>query len=66
MENRKKKLLNKAFDTLYNLKYGGRNGSVLNAKIEIFLDELTKEALNLGYEFKLNDRNQKFRLLKIK
>lgn len=66
MEDKKRKLLNLVFDNLYNLKYQGRNTAVFNAKIELFLKELTQDALSLGYDFRLNDKTQKFRLLKIK
>ena len=66
MDNKIIKLYNLAFDNLYNLKYQGRNSSLLNAKIEMMMDDLKKEALSFGYDFYLNDKNQKFRLLKIK
>ena len=66
MEKKQIKLFNLAFDSIYNLKYNGRCSALLSAKLEIIMDDLTKEALKYKYDFRLNDKTQKFRLLKIK
>lgn len=64
MDKKEIKLYNLVYDTVYNLRWIGRNGRVLNAKIDLFLNDMEKEVLSFGYEFKLNDKTQKFRLLK--
>ena len=66
MEKKQIKLFNVAFDSLYNLKYQGRLSSVLDSKINLIMDDISKYCESLGYDFRLNDRTQKFRLLKIK
>lgn len=62
METKQKKLLSEAFDCAYNLKYNGRVSGLIKAKIEIFMDDLTKEAKSLGYDFRLCEKTQKFKI----
>ena len=60
MEKKEIKLLNKAYDELYNLN------SYYKYKYDYMLNELEEQVKNKGYEFKLNDKTQKFRLIKVK
>lgn len=57
------KQFNLSYDSLYDLKY--KNNNVFGDKIGVFLDEMKKEALTWGYEFKLNEKSQKFKLYKL-
>ena len=58
------KKFNLAYDNLYDLS--SKLNNILSNKINILLDEMNKEVLSYGYEFKLNDKTQKFKLYKIK
>ena len=54
--------LNLSYDTLYNLKSHCHLNGVFESRITIFLDDLEKEVNEWGYEFKLNQKSQKFKL----
>ena len=58
------KNFNLVYDSLYNIQ--SNSNSLLSSKINIFLEELNQEAKKWGYEFKLNQKTQKFKLYKIK
>lgn len=60
METKEIKLLNKVYDELYNLN------SYYKYKYDYMLETLEEQAKSKGYEFKLNDKTQKFRLIKVK
>ena len=64
MNNIMKKNFELVYDSLYDLKYKLKNK--FSSKSDIFIDELEKEVKEWGYEFKLNNRSQKFKLYKIK
>ena len=52
----------------FNLAYNSLSdlSSSLRFKYDSTLDKLNKDAIKLGYEFKLNDKTQKFRLVRVK
>ena len=58
------KKLNLCYDTLYDLKSHHHLSGVFESKITILLDDLEKEVLKYNYEFKLNQKLQKFKLYK--
>lgn len=64
MEDKKLRLMSLSYDTLYDLK--SKLNNRFSSKIDIFLEDLEKEAKEWGYEFKLCDRTQKFKLYKLK
>lgn len=64
MDRRNKKKFEVVYDNLYDLK--NKLNNLFSSKASLFLDDLEKEAKEWGYEFKLNDKQQKFKLYKIK
>ena len=61
MDKRQEKLMADAYDMVYDL-----NSKFNNPKFNSLLDVLEKEASRLGYEFKLNEKTQKFKVKRVK
>lgn len=64
MENRIKLKFALAYDNLYDIK--SKLNNRFASQIDLFLNQMEEEVKTWGYEFKLNQNSQKFKLYKIK